>query len=584
MRCFSRRCIFSFMVIFSDKNPNFFSGKPHPINERKKEMDDSIKQANGGDITKAADDPVSASSPKSAAADALEETPSAEERERGSLEEFLQNGEGMESARKDASVLPFTYDEVKEKLGLFGSWQARIWIVAALISFCNGFVIMVYSFTAYGANHRCAVPACDTQQNYFGDNASSWQFADYVKLSVPGNFPRNNSCHYYRLLDPKQKRPMYYDPETCQEYKKLMRDENVRKSLHQCDHNDLIFDTTIVKTTLLHEYDYVCQNANQAHYVNAAYMVGLLFGHFAFGRLSDLQGRKTSIMVAITVACGFGCMFLAFDGPEVYAFERVMTGFGVSGMFMVSLVLAAEASSQRIKTMLGMSLNIAFALGEMALCLEAYFIRDWRTLQLAAHAPIILLLLPLFLVSESPRWLLSVGEASKAIDLLKEAFKANGINVPEDLGARGVSVFRRKKQRGLEKATTVCDVLKPIPLAFRFFCVALQWFAVALGYYGLQSTVTSYSGDIYLNSAVSAFFEIPGYVFAICVMDSWGRRSIMRFTQLSAGIALLVEGWFFQNSPDALVIQLVLHNFSKCMVSASFGITYLYTAEMYTRR
>ena len=52
---------------------------------------------------------------------------------------------------------------------------------------------------------------------------------------------------------------------------------------------------------------------------------------------------------------------------------------------------------------------MAFAIGELILTLQAYFIRDWFTLQIVAHAPMFVLLGLYFVVPESTRWLLAKG-------------------------------------------------------------------------------------------------------------------------------------------------------------------------------
>ena len=60
--------------------------------------------------------------------------------------------------------------------------------------------------------------------------------------------------------------------------------------------------------------------------------------------------------------------------------------------------------SYRYTTFIGIAIEIPFALGEMLLGLEAYYIRDWRTLQMVAYLPLLALLVLWFLVPESPRW------------------------------------------------------------------------------------------------------------------------------------------------------------------------------------
>ena len=60
--------------------------------------------------------------------------------------------------------------------------------------------------------------------------------------------------------------------------------------------------------------------------------------------------------------------------------------------------------NHRYTTFIGIAIEIPFALGEMLLGLEAYYIRDWRTLQMVAYLPLLALLVLWWLVPESPRY------------------------------------------------------------------------------------------------------------------------------------------------------------------------------------
>ena len=86
-----------------------------------------------------------------------------------------------------------------------------------------------------------------------------------------------------------------------------------------------------------------------------------------------------------------------------FGFFRFLTGMGGIGTFMVTFVLAVEYVGPRYTTFIGIAIEIPFALGEMLLGLEAYYIRDWRTLQMVAYLPLLALLVLWWLVPESPR-------------------------------------------------------------------------------------------------------------------------------------------------------------------------------------
>ena len=74
-----------------------------------------------------------------------------------------------------------------------------------------------------------------------------------------------------------------------------------------------------------------------------------------------------------------------------------------------------------------MILKIKYYLGVLA-----YFIRDWRSLQMVSFGPHFFLLLLWFILPESPRWLRSVGKEEQAREILKAAAKCNKAIILDD--------------------------------------------------------------------------------------------------------------------------------------------------------
>ena len=85
-------------------------------------------------------------------------------------------------------------------------------------------------------------------------------------------------------------------------------------------------------------------------------------------------------------------------------------GLGGAGCFVSSFVIAIEYSGRKFTTYLGIAFAIPFAIGELLLGLQAYYLRYWDTLQIVSMVPWIVLVPILWaLVPESPRWLISMG-------------------------------------------------------------------------------------------------------------------------------------------------------------------------------
>ena len=126
---------------------------------------------------------------------------------------------------------------------------------------------------------------------------------------------------------------------------------------------------------------------------------------------------------------------------------------GGIGCFMVSFVLVVEHVGARFTSLIGVAIEIPFAIGQGVLGLEAYFVRDWRALQILAHLPLLgeriknILTSPLyadylnpihffisglaglfFIVPESVRWLLANGKGAEAKEIIQEAARTNKVH------------------------------------------------------------------------------------------------------------------------------------------------------------
>ena len=124
--------------------------------------------------------------------------------------------------------------------------------------------------------------------------------------------------------------------------------------------------------------------------------------------------------------------------------------------------------------------------------------------------------------------------------------------------------------------------------------------ANALIYYGLSVNSTSLGGNKYLNFALVCLVEIPGYTVSWWAMNKLGRRwslssSLFLCAITCIGAAFVPQGdtkllmsvylekkkltCFYFLDMTALVIILFL--LGKLGITSSFGIAYVYTAELY---
>lgn len=470
------------------------------------------------------------------------------------------------------------YDDVLRHIGQFGTYQIRIHFLLWLTSAAGGLAVVVYSFTAFNAASRCAVPYCESPGTSLFNDTS-----DFVKLGVSSA----DSCQYYGLTsDSDGQPPTIPSDDMCNNYvDKLKRNRTGDLILRTCEGN-LINDESVVQTSLVSHFGFQCDWSYLREIYGATYMVGMLVGSFFFGLVSDKFGRMKALMLSVIFVSAGGFLGAFMPTAAGYGFFRFITGMGGIGCFMVTFVICVEYVGVKYTMLTGIIIEVPFAIGEIVFALEAYLVRDWYHLQLLAYTPLIIFLVLWFLVPESPRWLLATGREEEAKKIIQKAAKVNGREFPAhlfDAKHANQKAAQSTTEEGVveeERTPNITDLFYPRVILFRSLNMFYQWFSVTMCYYGLSFASTSLLGDPYTNFLLSVCVEIPGYLFCIFVMDCWGRRPILSFAQLISGISCIFAGLLFNNE-DLGGLQVFLSLIGKFGASACFAIVYVYTAELF---
>ena len=482
------------------------------------------------------------------------------------------------------------YDEILKHIGQFGKYQIRIHFLLWLVSAASGLAIVVWAFTGFNMKYRCPIPQCESADGASYYDAStlhsvnvSWP--NYAKMGIPKITQKEqHRCNYYTVY-PNGKE---LDPEaSCEEYLRYLEDENVERNETRCSQSKLVFDTSIVTSSVMQEYDLTCEASLLRSIVGSIYMLGLLFGSVFFGVISDKLGRMTALMLAVlfvVVSAFLGAVIPTLGG---YGFFRFITGMGGMGCLMVTFVLAVEYVGFKYTMMIGIVIQIPFALGEFLLGVEALYIRDWFTLQLVAYLPWAILLGLWFIIPESPRWLIAVGRYEEAITIVNRAANVNNATVPR--GLLDVTMASEKEDcTQLEPINdnkpSFKDLFMPRFMAFRTLNMFYQWFAVTMCYYGLTFASVSLGGDPHTNYLLGVSIEIPAYMFCILVINCLGRRPILSFCQAIAGISCIISGFLcdeVEENRSLIPAQQFFSLVGKFIASANFALIYVYTAELF---
>jgi MFS family permease len=215
--------------------------------------------------------------------------------------------------------------------------------------------------------------------------------------------------------------------------------------------------------------------------------------------------------------------------------------------------------------------QIFYALGFGFFSLMAYFFRDWRQLTIAVSLPgVFYILFFSKSVPESPRWLLAQGRVSEAEEILGKIARGNG------------TVFDKRLTRTKEQQRTsttsenygIHTLLTHKSIRSKMIILMFVWLINSMVYYGLSFNSKNMQGDRYWNFFLSGLVEVPSYFLAVPMIDNLGRQKSLFLSVMIGSIGCLLCAF------GPAKFATVTANVGKFGISSSFGILYVYSAEL----
>ena len=303
----------------------------------------------------------------------------------------------------------------------------------------------------------------------------------------------------------------------------------------------------------------------------------MLLGSFAVGIVSDKLGRKPTLMICIILLWIAGIINAFTTSLALYGICRLIIGMCSIGEFICAYVIVAESTLPSYTNRLTKALSTSFPFGNLVLGLTAYYFREVRDLQLMLFAPIIVTLIPLYFVRESTRWLIAKGRYREARENIKFMARQSGRVAPDAIDT--VVNNETTKADEVAKATFV-DLFRPRKMLFRTLSCFFEWFCVTGTFYALAFGSTALSGNPYVNFSITALTGFPALMIGLYTYDRVGRKWSLVICQAMSGVCCVIIGFVIGNE-DLKVFQIVVVFFGKLCAGITFGLVYLYCAEMY---
>ncbi|XP_037794722.1 organic cation transporter protein-like isoform X2 [Penaeus monodon] len=475
------------------------------------------------------------------------------------------------------------FEVIMRHVGSFGKWQ---WIMFFVTSFCGVFTAfhnLAAVFLAANPDHWCHVTELDGLQTDY----------DIRNVSIPWIKGKDGETKYSKCS--------YYDrdwPSLIASgvlYGSTPPDLPLNETTAACD--KWTYDHSIYESTVVEEWDLVCDNKYLMSTVQSTFMAGVLTGAVVLSELSDKYGRRTISLVSAVGMLVSSVAVTFVSHYELFITLRFFVAAFGSGLFLPNFVLLMEVVGPEARTIMGMMYQAFFSVGFMLLPAIAYFVREWRQLELCISVPTVVLLLYYWLLPESPRWLMQQGRHEEALKILEKAAKVNGGKLPEKeelellMSKMTVSLEPEEKIAQAEDTENKTSVFEKIVNFFKSIVTLLStknmrrrcliiffaWFVVSMVYYGLTFSGGNIDASVYLMVFMSGLVEIPSYLLVCWTLKKFGRRLNLCVLFIICGAACLL---ILAVPKEEVWLNLTLATIGKFFNSSAFGVAYIYSAEL----
>ena len=352
------------------------------------------------------------------------------------------------------------------------------------------------------------------------------------------------------------------------------------------------------------EWTLVCDRSWMGPMIMSMFMAGVMVGAIILGSTADKIGRRKTLSLTFTAMIIANLAGAYAERYITYVLLRFICGFCMSGVILASFVLMNEIIGSSKRALVGVITQTFFAFGIVLLSFLSYHVRDWRKLTIyISIAGIPFIILNMFYLPESPRWLKSIGNVKEAMTILKHIALKNG-NIAKwkddytsllNKDKNVEDIITGSKNSTVKKSDSLKDLFNHPVLLSLTLIQLFSWFVNGATYYGLTlaagsggeddsqaSNATTTKPDIYTSTALSGLVELPAYVVAIPLLDLCGRRKTLVIFMIVGGVScLLISAVEKIPTTKFYTLPMYLGLLGKLCISASFSVVYIHSNEIF---
>jgi len=338
----------------------------------------------------------------------------------------------------------------------------------------------------------------------------------------------------------------------------------------------------------------ITNNQNIQGLVNSApYLAAGLIGSFLSIPLNSIGGRRGTICICMIITTGASFWEAFSPSWQQLLGARLLLGIGIGAASATVPVYTAECVPTPIRGGLTMFWQTFTAFGIMiGYIIDVAFVHipnNWRMMMGSTFVVPLFVAALVFLVPESPRWLIKKKKYAQAYAALK-SLRNTELLAARDLFSVEASLIEERK---LVEGRNPAKELFTIPRNRRATVAA--WTVMFMQQFCGVNVIMYYSSQIFVNAGVSdttAIYASLGagilnFLFAfpaIYLIDKAGRRPLLLWTFPAMSLCLFFTGFSFYAENETTRLVLVALGIYLFMIAYSPGegpVPFVYAGEAF---
>lgn len=319
-------------------------------------------------------------------------------------------------------------------------------------------------------------------------------------------------------------------------------------------------------------------------------LIACMVGAACAGMLSDRFGRKKVLIISAVL---FLISAVGTALPQTlmqFVFFRFIGGLGVGAASMTSPMYIAEISPARIRGRMVSVNQFAIIFGMLVVYFVNYFIAlsgdeawniavGWRWMFGSEAIPAALLLLLLFWVPETPRWLIKQNRRDEALDILTKV----------DGAAYGHTELKIIDQTISHESASLGQLLRPglrMALLIGIVLAVLQQVTGINVFLYFGSEIFETLGGTTMDAALLQQIIVGAVnllftVLAIWTVDRLGRKPLMIVGAAGMGVSLFAMGFAGYYQATGLWMLFFVLGYIACFALSVGPVTWVILSEIF---